>query len=359
MRTQVAIIGAGPSGLLLGALLHRAGIDNVIVEQRSADYVLGRIRAGVLEQVTVDLLEEAGVSARLHAEGLPHDGFNMCFGGQRHRIDLFGLTGKRVVVYGQTEVTRDLMDHRAAIGRPTVYEADEVAVHGFDGHAPYVTYRRDGVEQRIDADFIAGCDGFHGVCRVSVPAGAITPYEKVYPFGWLGLLADVPPVNHELIYGHTERGFMLASMRSKTRSRYYVQVGPDEKPDAWSDARLWDEIKLRLGKLQIHEAVEGFRGFEFNPAQAQGDAPAATAFYDGVLMMAVNEGLADVWAWAHTGDPEFLGRSLKGFKGARDLRPKVGGAHSRRVRRAHGVPCGAHRAPGVARAGFGPESRAA
>ena len=257
MRTQVAIIGAGPSGLLLGALLHKAGIDNVIVERHSGEYVLGRIRAGVLEQVCVDLIDEAGVGARMHADGLPHDGFNMVFGGQRHRIDLHGLTGKRVMVYGQTEVTRDLMDHRAAIGRPTVYEADRVAVHGFDGAKPWVTFVKDGAETRLDCDFIAGCDGFHGVCRASVPPAAIQLHEKVYPFGWLGLLADVPPVNHELIYGHTERGFFLASMRSHSRARYYVQCALHEKVEDWSDDAFYDEFARRLPPEDAARLVRG------------------------------------------------------------------------------------------------------
>ncbi|MFO1328922.1 MAG: 4-hydroxybenzoate 3-monooxygenase [Rubrivivax sp.] len=257
MRTQVAIIGAGPSGLLLGALLHQAGIDNVIVERQSADYVLSRIRAGVLEQVCVDLLDQAGVGARLHAEGLPHDGFNMVFGGRRHRIDLFGLTGKRVVVYGQTEVTRDLMEHRQAIGHPTVYEAERVAVHGFDGDRPWVSFLKDGAEQRIDCDFIAGCDGFHGVCRASVPPAAISLHEKVYPFGWLGLLADVPPIHHELIYGNTERGFFLASMRSHTRVRYYVQCGLHEKVEDWSDEAFYDEFRRRLPPEDAARLVTG------------------------------------------------------------------------------------------------------
>jgi len=261
MRTQVAIIGAGPSGLLLGALLHQAGIDHVIVEQRSPDYVLGRIRAGVLEQVTVDLLDEAGVGTRLHDEGLPHDGFELAFGARRQRIDLYRLTGKRVTVYGQTEVTRDLMDHRRAVGRPTVYEADEVAVEGFDGTHPTVSFKAGGRAERIEADFIAGCDGYHGVCRASVPAAAIRTHEKIYPFGWLGLLADVPPVNHELIYGNTERGFFLASMRSLTRSRYYLQCRLDEKVEDWPDPRFWDELKRRLpadaaARLQTGPALE-------------------------------------------------------------------------------------------------------
>ena len=257
MRTQVAIIGAGPSGLILGALLHKAGIDNVILEQRSGDYVLSRIRAGVLEQVCVDLLDEAGVGERMHKEGLPHDGFDMVFAGQRRRIDLFALTGKRVMVYGQTEVTRDLMDHRAAIGRPTVYEAENVRIHDFDGGKPWVTYVHQGKEERLDCDFIAGCDGFHGICRASVPGRAITNHEKVYPFGWLGLLADVPPVHHELIYGHTERGFMLASMRSHTRVRYYIQCGLHEKVEDWSDEAFYDEFRRRLPAEDAARLIAG------------------------------------------------------------------------------------------------------
>jgi p-hydroxybenzoate 3-monooxygenase len=246
MRTQVAIVGAGPAGLLLGALLHRAGIDNVVLEQRSADYVLGRIRAGVLEQVAVDLLRQAGVAARMDAHGLPHQGFEMAFGDRRLRIDLQALTGRHVVVYGQTEVTRDLMDHRQQSGRTTVYEAEEVQPHGFDGEHPWVGYRQGGAEQRVDADFVIGCDGFHGVCRSSVPAAALQTFEKVYPFGWLGLLADTPPVNEELIYGHTERGFMLASMRSHQRSRYYLQCSLDDSVEQWSDEAFWAELRRRL-----------------------------------------------------------------------------------------------------------------
>jgi len=246
MKTQVAIVGAGPSGLLLGQLLARSGIANIVIEQRSADYVLGRIRAGVLEQTTVDLLREAGVAARMDTEGLPHDGVELCFGNQRHRIDLLGLTGKRVMVYGQTEVTRDLMAARSAAGLPTVYEADEVAVQGFDSAQPSVSYVKDGVRHTVQADFIAGCDGFHGVCRASVPADAITLHEKVYPFGWLGVLADVPPVSDELIYVHHDRGFALCSQRSKVRSRYYVQCSLDDKVEHWSDDAFWNELKARL-----------------------------------------------------------------------------------------------------------------
>jgi len=247
MRTQVAIIGAGPAGLLLGQLLHTSGIDAVIIEQRSPDYVLGRIRAGVLEQVSMDLLDQAGVGARAHAEGLPHDGIELLFQGARHRIDLHALTGgSRVTVYGQTEVTRDLMDARAAAGLTTVYDAHNVQVHGFDGAQPRVTYEKDGQTHEIVCDFIAGCDGYHGVCRASVPADALHTYERVYPFGWLGVLADVKPVSDELIYANTERGFALCSMRSHTRSRYYLQVPSSDKVEQWSIEQFWAELRNRL-----------------------------------------------------------------------------------------------------------------
>ncbi|WP_334153328.1 4-hydroxybenzoate 3-monooxygenase [Tepidimonas sp.] len=258
MRTQVVIVGAGPSGLLLGQLLHKAGIDNVIVERQSADYVLGRIRAGVLEQVAVDVLDEAGVGQRMHAEGLPHEGFDLLFKGARHRIDLAGLTGgRKALVYGQTEVTRDLMAARAASGQTTVYEAAHVAIHGFDGAHPHVTYEKNGQTLRIDADFIAGCDGFHGVCRASVPGSAITEYEKVYPFGWLGLLSDTPPVHEELIYVNSPRGFALCSMRSRTRSRYYLQVPLSDTVDSWSDQAFWDELRRRLDPAAAETLVTG------------------------------------------------------------------------------------------------------
>ena len=258
MRTQVAIIGAGPAGLLLGQLLHTAGIDNVILERQSADYVLGRIRAGVLEQTTLDLLDQAGVGAPAHRDGLPHDGIELLFEGRRHRIDLHALTGgSRVTVYGQTEVTRDLMAARAAAGLVTVYEAADVEPRGFDGSAPEVRFTRDGIAHVLRCDFIAGCDGFHGASRRSVPPEALKTYEKVYPFGWLGVLSDTPPVSHELIYAHTPRGFALCSMRSATRSRYYLQVPADTDVARWSDEAFWDELRARLDPAAREALVTG------------------------------------------------------------------------------------------------------
>ena len=247
MRAQVAIVGAGPSGLLLGQLLHKAGIDAVVLERQTSDHVLTRIRAGVLEQVCVDLLDEVGVGERMHAEGLVHEGFELLIGDRRHRFDLNALTGGRtVMVYGQTELTRDLMVARSAAELPTVYEARDVQVHGFDGTKPYVTYRKDGREQRVDCDFVAGCDGFHGICRASVPKNAIREYQKVYPFGWLGLLADTPPLSDEIVYVNSPRGFALCSMRSRARSRYYLQVPLTDKAESWTDDAFWRELTARL-----------------------------------------------------------------------------------------------------------------
>jgi len=258
MRTQVAIIGAGPAGLLLGQLLHRAGIDNVILESRSQEYVLARVRAGVLESGTVALLERAGVGARCKAEGLVHEGFDLAFGGARHRIDLKRLTGRSVTVYGQTEITKDLVQARAAVGRETVYEARDVTLYDFDSEKPKVRF---GGDKQVECDFIAGCDGFHGVSRASVPPEAIRLYERVYPFGWLGVLSDTEPVSEELIYVSHERGFALCSMRSRTRSRYYVQCPLSEPLDEWPDERFWKELTRRLpreaaARLQSGAAIE-------------------------------------------------------------------------------------------------------
>ncbi len=259
MRTQVCIIGAGPAGLLLGAMLHKAGIDNTIVERQSGEYVLSRIRAGILEQTTVDALVSAGVGAGVLANGLSHNHIELVFNGQRHNIELASRTkGKKVTAYGQTEVTQDLMEHRAQIGRPTIYEAKDVSLHDFDSAKPSVRFVKDGLPQEIFCDFIAGCDGFHGVSRASVPQGSLREFSKEYPFGWLGVLADVPPVSpHAIIYGNSTRGFSLCSMRSLTRSRYYVQCPMTDKVDDWSDERFWSELKLRLDEDTASRIITG------------------------------------------------------------------------------------------------------
>ncbi len=257
MRSQVAIIGAGPSGLLLGELLGRAGIDTVILEARSQNYVLARIRAGVLEEGTAALVDAAGCGQNMRERALVHHGTSIAFAGREHRIDFRALTGKGVLVYGQTELTRDLTDARHAAGRTTIYEAADVTPRGFDGTSPHVTFFRDGREERLDCDFIAGCDGFHGVSRASVPSGAITTYERTFEFGWLGILADVPPAAHELIYANHPRGFALCSMRSPTRSRYYVQVPLTEKAAAWTDDAFWDELRRRLPAEAAARVVTG------------------------------------------------------------------------------------------------------
>ena len=257
LRTQVLIVGAGPAGLLLGQLLAKSGIANTVVELRSAEHVLSRIRAGVLEPGTVSLLDEAGVGQRLHREGLPHAGFELCVGGILHRIDMQSLVGRQVTVYGQTELTRDLMGARAAAGLPTLYEAQDVQLLDVDGSQPRVGFSQGGVRREIRCDFIAGCDGFHGVCRHSMPADVLRTYEKVYPFGWLGLLADVPPLAHELIYVRHERGFALCSQRSPTRSRYYLQVPAGDKVAQWSDQAFWAELRRRLPAAVAAQLSEG------------------------------------------------------------------------------------------------------
>lgn len=246
MRIQVAIIGSGPSGLLLGQLLAQAGIETVIIERSTKEHVLERVRAGVLEQGTVDLLDQAGVGGRAHREGLRHDGVLFAFNGSSHRIDLERLTGKSVTVFGQTEVTRDLVEARQADGLTTIYGAENVAIHDIDRQSAFVTYTKAGIEYRLNADFVAGCDGYHGASRKCVPAGAMKTFERLYPFGWLGILADVPPVNDELIYARHDRGFALCSMRSASRSRYYIQCPGDENIEAWTDERFYDELRQRL-----------------------------------------------------------------------------------------------------------------
>lgn len=274
MKTQVCIIGAGPAGLLLGHLLRAEGVDCVVLERRAPDYVLGRIRAGVLENVTVSLMERLGLDARLKAEGLPHDGFNLADGERLIHIPITELTGSQVWVYGQTEITADLLHAAADRGLEIIYEADDVALHDIEGDAPFVTYSSNGAQQRVDCRFIAGCDGFHGPSRQAIPASVGRVFERVYPFGWLGILADVPPCHHELIYANHARGFALASMRSPTRSRYYVDVPLTEKLADWPDARLWDELATRLGPdaaagmtrgPAIEKSIAPLRSFVFTP----------------------------------------------------------------------------------------------
>jgi p-hydroxybenzoate 3-monooxygenase len=274
MRTDVAIIGAGPAGLMLGHLLRAEGIECLVLERHTPDYVLGRIRAGVLETVTVDVMARLGLDARLRSEGLVHDGFNLADGERLIRIDLADLTGSHVVVYGQTEVTRDLMDAAPDRGLQVIYGAEEVALHDVESDAPSVTWRDADGEHRVEARFIAGCDGFYGPSRQAVPASVGRDYERVYPFGWLGILADVPPCNHELIYANHERGFALASMRSRTRSRYYIDVPLSERLEDWPDERVWDELALRLGPEaaahitrgpSIEKSIAPLRSFVFAP----------------------------------------------------------------------------------------------
>lgn len=262
IKTQVAIIGAGPSGLLLSQLLDLQGIENIVLERQTADYVLGRIRAGVLEQGTVDLLNHAQCGARMNKQGLIHDGIDLCFANTRHRIDLNSRSnGKTVMVYGQTEITKDLMDARNAAGGNLVYEASDVQIFNLDEDRPRIRYVKDGVEHEIECDFVAGCDGYHGVSRQSIPSSVLRTFEKVYPFGWLGLLSDTKPISDELIYVHHDRGFALCSMRSPIRSRYYLQCPLEDRVEDWSDDRFWTELSNRLppdtsGQLETGASIE-------------------------------------------------------------------------------------------------------
>ncbi len=257
MKTQVAIIGGGPSGLLLGQLLHRIGIDNIVIEKHTQAYVLQRVRAGVLESRFVDLLREAGVSQRLETEGLVHDGTSLSFDNERLRIDFREHTGLPVIVYGQTEVTRDLYEARAATNATTIFEANNVAIHNANTNAPSVSYENSGVRAVIDCDFVAGCDGFHGVSRTSIPSTIRKEFEKSYPFGWLGILSETPPVDHELIYSSSSRGFALCSMRNENLSRYYIQCATSDHPDNWSDAEFWDELQRRLPQDAAEKLITG------------------------------------------------------------------------------------------------------
>ncbi len=270
----VTIIGSGPAGLLLGHLLRADGIDCIIIERQTREHILSRIRAGVLERTTTDLMDRLGLNERLNREGLPEDGFNLAEGGRLIRIDIAGLTGKQVVVYGQTELTRDLMDAAPARGLEIIFEAEGVALHDIKSDSPYVTYNSDGQTHRIDTRFIAGCDGFHGPSRMAIPSSKAQEFERAYPFGWLGILADVPPCHDELIYANHERGFALASMRSKTRSRYYIDVPLTEKLEDWPDERLWDELALRLGPdvaknitrgPALEKSIAPLRSYVFEP----------------------------------------------------------------------------------------------
>jgi p-hydroxybenzoate 3-monooxygenase len=277
MKTQVAIIGAGPSGLLLGQLLTQAGIDNVILERQTPEYVLGRIRAGVLEQGTVDLLREAGVGAHMDRDGVVHEGVELAFAGRRVRIDLKALTGgKTVTLYGQTDVTRDLMEARAQSHATSLYQAANIQIHDITGDSPYLTYEKDGEQRMLHCDYVAGCDGFHGVSRQTIPADVLRVYERVYPFGWLGMLSDIPPVHHELIYAHHPNGFALCSQRSRTRSRYYLQVPLTERVEDWSDERFWNELKSRLPDPlgdqlitgpSLEKSIAALRSFVAEPMQ--------------------------------------------------------------------------------------------
>jgi p-hydroxybenzoate 3-monooxygenase len=276
MRTRIGIVGAGPAGLLLSHLLHLNGIDSVILEARSREYCENRIRAGVLEHPVARLLIDSGVGVRMQAEGMRHDGINIRWNGVDHRIELFRLTGKYITVYSQHEIVRDLVAARLAAGGQILFEAANVGVHDFHTDQPFISFERDGQAQRLDCDFIAGCDGFHGICRETIPAPERASFDKEYPFGWLGILADAAPALHEVMYARHDNGFALLSMRSPTVSRLYLQCAPDEDIGQWSDARIWDELQIRLGSdgFRLNEGgitqkgVTPMRSFVCEPMQS-------------------------------------------------------------------------------------------
>jgi p-hydroxybenzoate 3-monooxygenase len=309
-RTQVAIVGAGPAGLLLAHLLHREGIDSVVLELRSREYIEQRVRAGVLEQATTDILTSSGVGERMQREGMLHHGIELAFDGARHQMDFASLTGRAITVYAQHEVVKDLVAARLSTGRPLLFEAGGVAVHGIDTAQPFVTFEHAGAKQRLDCDFIAGCDGFHGVCRPSIPSDKLAIYEHVYPFGWLGILAQAAPALDELVYAHHERGFALFSMRTKEITRLYLQCAPDEDAERWSDEAIWDELLRRfesagdwrpnVGPI-LQKGVTGMRSFVAEPMRhgrlfLAGDA---AHIVPPTGAKGLNLAAGDVWVLAH------------------------------------------------------------
>jgi p-hydroxybenzoate 3-monooxygenase len=306
LRTQVGIVGAGPAGLMLGHLLHLAGIDSVIVEHRSQEYVVDRVRAGVLEQGTVDLLNQSGVGDRLRREGLPHEGVYINVRGQRRRIDMASLTGRRITVYGQNEVVKDLIAARTASGRPLLFEVGDVSVHDLDSRQPAVRFTTNQESFELRCDFIAGCDGFHGICRPSIPEGRRRTFDRVYPFGWLGILVEAPPSSPELVYSFHDRGFALFSMRSNSVTRLYLQCAPDEDVAQWSDDRIWEELLTRLGSDDgwkpivgpiTQKGVTGMRCFVTEPMRygAMFLAGDAAHIVPPTGAKGLNLAIADVW----------------------------------------------------------------
>src|SRR5262245_29811991 len=274
MRTQIGIVGAGPAGLMLSHPLQLEGIASVILENRSRDYIEGRIRAGLLEQWTTDLLIDTGVGDRMQHEAMFHNGIHFCFGGALHYINFRDLVGKGVTIYGQQEVVKDLVAKRLADGGEILFEVEDVSIHDFAGAAPKIRFRHEGKQEQLDCDFIGGCDGFHGICRPSVPAGVLTEYDREYPFGWVGILSDSPPPDHELIYAYHERGFALYTMRSPTLARLYVQCAPDDEVEAWPDARIWQELHTRIGGTRelaegslLQKGITAMRSFVVEPMQ--------------------------------------------------------------------------------------------